>query len=108
MWSLLPVELNIIKEEKKEVLNVTDNPFKGKTIYLTGKFDLKKDDLKVKVEALGAILSGGYKKSLDMLVCGGDMSKSGKADRAIADGVKCVSEEYLMEYFEIKENNMEV
>jgi len=33
-----------------------------------------------------------------MLVCGGDMSKSGKADRAFADGVKCVSEEYLMEY----------
>ena len=90
--------VNIIKEEKREVLDVTDNPFLGKTIYLTGKFALKKDDLKVKVEALGAILSGGYKKSLDMLVCGGDMSKSGKADRAIADGVKCVSEEFLMEY----------
>jgi len=90
--------LNIIKEEKKEVLNVEENPFKGKTIYLTGKFALKKDDLKVKVEALGAILSSGYKKSLDMLVCGGDMSKSGKADKAIADGVKCVSEEFLMQY----------
>ena len=91
--------LKIIKEEKKEVKNMnTENPFYMKTIYLTGKFSLKKDDLKVKVEALGAILSSGYKKSLDMLVCGGDMSKSGKADRAIADGVKCVSEEYLMQY----------
>jgi len=90
--------VNIKKEEKKEVLNVEENPFLGKTIYLTGKFALKKDDLKVKVDALGAILSSGYKKSLDMLVCGGDMSKSGKADRAVADGVKCVSEEYLMQY----------
>ena len=90
--------VSIIKEENKEVLNVTDNPFLGKTIYLTGKFALKKDDLNVKVEALGAILSSGYKKSLDMLVCGGDMSKSGKADKALADGVKCVTEEYLMQY----------
>jgi len=90
--------VSIKKEEKKEVVNVEDNPFLGKTIYLTGKFALKKDDLKVKVEALGAILSSGYKKSLDMLVCGGDMSKSGKADRAITDGVKCVTEEYLMQY----------
>jgi len=90
--------VEIIREDKKEVVNVSDNPFNGKTIYLTGKFNLKKDDLKVKVEALGAILSSGYKKSLDMLVCGGDMSKSGKADRAVADGVKCVTEEYLMQY----------
>jgi len=91
--------IEIIKEEKKEVENMnTENPFYMKTIYLTGKFTLKKDDLKVKVEALGAILSSGYKKSLDMLVCGGDMSKSGKADKALVDGVKCVTEEYLMQY----------
>jgi len=90
--------VSIKDEENKEVINVEDNPFLGKTIYLTGKFSLKKDDLKVKVEALGAILSSGYKKSLDMLVCGGDMSKSGKADKATKDGVKCVSEEFLMQY----------
>jgi DNA ligase (NAD+) len=90
--------ITIKNEEKKEGINMKENPFNGKTIYLTGKFSLKKDDLKVKVEALGAILSSGYKKSLDMLVCGGDMSRSGKADRAIADGVECVSEEYLMQY----------
>jgi DNA ligase (NAD+) len=90
--------IEFIQEEKKGVVNVSENPFKGKTIYLTGKFSLKKDELKAKVEGLGAILSSGYKKSLDMLVCGGDMSRSGKADKAIADGVKCVSEEFLMQY----------
>ena len=91
--------IEIIKEEKKEVLNMnTENPFYQKTIYLTGTFALKKDDLKAKVEGLGAILSLGYKKSLDMLICGGDMSKSGKALKAEKDGVKMVSEEYLMQY----------
>jgi len=33
-----------------------------------------------------------------MLICGGDMSKSGKAVKAEKDGVKMVSEEYLMQY----------
>ena len=89
--------VSIKGEEVKKVIN-TDNPFNGKNIYLTGKFGLKKDDLKVKVEALGAILSNDYKKSLDMLVCGGDMSKSGKANKAVKDGVKIVNEEYLMQY----------
>jgi len=86
------------KEEKKEVLNVTENPFKGAKVYPTGVFQLKKADLKIKLEELGAIVESGYKKSLDMLICGGDMSKSGKALKAEKDGIKMVSEEYLMQY----------
>ena len=91
--------VNIIKEEKKEVLNVdSENPFYLKTVYASGKFALKKDELKIKLEEIGAIVVPSYKKSLDMLICGGDMSKSGKALKAEKDGVKMVSEEYLMQY----------
>ena len=85
-------------EEKKEVINVGENPFLGMHVYPTGKFQYKKDELKIKLESLGAIVESGYKKSLDMLICGGDMSKSGKAVKAEKDGVKMVSEEYLMQY----------
>ena len=67
-------------------------------MYPTGVFQLKKADLKIKLEELGAIVESGYKKSLDMLICGGDMSKSGKALKAEKDGIKMVSEEYLMQY----------
>ena len=98
LWMYLMDEIEVIKEEKKEVINVSENPFKGKSVYATGKFSLKKDELKIKLESLGAIVESGYKKSLDMLICGGDMSKSGKGDKAAKDGVKMVSEEYLMEY----------
>jgi len=86
------------KEEKKEVLNVTDNPFKGAHVYPSGVFSMKKAELKIKLEEIGAIVESGYKKSLDMLICGGDMSKSGKAVKAEKDGVKMVSEEFLMQY----------
>ena len=99
LWMHLMDEVEIIKEEKKEVLNVdTENPFYLKTVYASGKFALKKDELKVKLEGIGAIVAPSYKKSLDMLICGGDMSKSGKGDKAAKDGVKMVSEEFMMQY----------
>jgi len=98
MWNKLTSIVEFIQEEKKDVVNVSENPFKGQRVYATGKFSLKKDELKIKLEELGAIVESGYKKSLDMLICGGDMSKSGKADKATKDGVKMVSEEYLMQY----------
>jgi len=98
MWIKLTYMLEFKKEEKKEVINVGENPFLGMHVYPTGKFQYKKDELKIKLESLGAIVESGYKKSLDMLICGGDMSKSGKAVKAEKDGVKMVSEEYLMQY----------
>lgn len=100
MWINLIDEIEIIQEEKKEGIEVKENPFKNQHVYPTGKFQYKKDELKIKLESLGAIVENGYKKSLDMLICGGDMSKSGKADKALKDGVKCVSEEYLMKYLQ--------
>lgn len=98
MWFCLMDEIEFIKENLKEVVNVSENPFKGMHVYPTGVFQYKKADLKIKLESLGAIVESGYKKSLDMLICGGDMSKSGKADKAAKDGVKMVSEEFLMQY----------
>lgn len=91
-------QIEIIQEEKKAIVTNTENPFYMKSVYPSGKFSLKKDELKIKLEALGAIVENGYKKSLDMLICGGDMSKSGKADKAAKDDVKMVSEEFLMQY----------
>lgn len=88
---------NIITESK-------DNPLKDKIIYPTGKFQLKKSDLKIKLEQLGAIVAGGYKKSLDYLICGGDTSKSGKVQKAMTDGIKLMSEDQLIQIF--KDNNL--
>jgi DNA ligase (NAD+) len=98
MFSNLVQILDIEKEESTPKTEAKENPFKGKSVYPTGKFSLKKDELKKKLEELGAIVESGYKKSLDMLIAGGDTSKSGKVTKAETDGVKIVSEEYLMQY----------
>lgn len=94
-------DMLIFKENKpQEIIQIGDNILKGKHVYPTGKFTLKKDELKAKIESLGAIVENGYKKSLDYLICGGDTSKSGKKDRAIKDNVKLMTEEELMKLLE--------
>lgn len=88
-------EINFVIEEKVEVI-AKENPLKDMKVYPTGKFTLKKSELKNKLEELGAIVESGYKKSLDYLIVGGDISKSGKVDKAKKDNIKLFTEEELM------------
>lgn len=88
-------EINFVIEEKVEAV-AKENPLKGMKVYPTGKFTLKKSELKSKLEELGAIVESGYKKSLDYLIVGSDIGKSGKVDKAKKDNVKLFTEEELM------------
>ena len=90
-------ELSFKEYKTENKRGIADNKLKGKIVYPTGKFAINKNELKLKLEGLGAIISSGYKKSLDYLIVGGDASKSGKVDKAIKDGVELMSEEELME-----------
>lgn len=92
-------EIDFITEEKVEVI-AKENPLKDMKVYPTGKFTLKKSELKNKLEELGAIVESGYKKSLDYLIVANDSSKSSKKDKAIKDGVKIFVEEDLMKLLE--------
>lgn len=92
-------EISFVIEEKVEVV-AKENPLKGMKVYPTGKFTLKKSELKSKLEELGAIVESGYKKSLDYLIVANDSSKSSKKDKAIKDGVKLFTEEELMKLLE--------
>lgn len=88
-------EIEFIEEEKIEVA-AKENPLKDMKVYPTGKFLLKKSELKTKLEKLGAIVESGYKKSLDYLIVGSDISKSGKVGKAKKDNIKLFTEEELM------------
>ena len=88
-------EIDFVTEEKVGVV-AKANPLKGMKVYPTGKFTLKKSELKTKLEELGAIVESGYKKSLDYLIVGGDISKSGKVGKAKKDSIKLFTEEELM------------
>lgn len=89
-------EVDVEEEKEKDMEGIKDNALKGKHVYPTGKFELKKEELKQKLESIGAIVEGGYKKSLDFLICGGDTSKSGKVQKAMDDNVPLMSEEDMM------------
>lgn len=96
----LTKELKFIDTTKKEIVEIKENPLLNKSVYPTGKFTLKKDELKAKLELLGAKVENGYKKSLDYLICGGDTSKSGKVDKAKKDGVSLMKEDTLIKIIE--------
>lgn len=91
--------IEFIDEIKEEVI-IKENPLLNRSVYPTGKFSLKKDELKSKLELLGAKVENGYKKNLNYLICGADTSKSGKVDKAKKDNVTLMSEEELLRIME--------
>lgn len=98
---LTQTELTFIEDEIKEEIIVVDNPLKGMKVYPTGAFNLKKSELKIELEKLGALVENGYKKSLDYLICGGDTSKSGKIAKALIDNVALFQEEDLLKLIQM-------
>lgn len=74
----------------------TSNPLYGKKVYPTGKFTLKKSEIKDILNSLGAEISNGYSKTLDYLICGGDTSKSSKVNKAMKDGIPLMTEEEFL------------
>ncbi|GCD11753.1 NAD-dependent DNA ligase LigA [Clostridium tagluense] len=85
-------------EEKKVKVEDTDNLLYNKTVYPTGVFNLKKDELKSKLEEVGAIIANSYSKKLDYLLCGHDTSKTTKPQKAIEDKVPLMLEEEMIKY----------
>ncbi|MFC0558986.1 NAD-dependent DNA ligase LigA [Halalkalibacter alkalisediminis] len=61
---------------------VTDSPFAGKTIVLTGKLEqLTRDEAKEKIEAFGGKVTGSVSKKTDLVIAGEDAgSKRTKAE----------------------------
>ena len=84
--------LGYIEIEKPEVLNVSDNPFTGKTVVVTGTLvSFTRDSITQKLEELGAKVSGSVSKKTDYLICGENAgSKLAKAQKC---GVAILSED---------------
>jgi len=87
--------VNIIKEEKKEVVNV-DSVLNGLKLYCTGTFEShKKEELKSIVESLGGEFANGFNKSLDFLVVG-KLKGSSKTQKALDAGIKVLQEDEFL------------
>ena len=74
----------------EEKAAVAANPFKGKTVVLTGSMAQPRSEMKAMLEALGAKVSGSVSKKTDYLIFGADAGS--KYDKAVALGVETMSE----------------
>ena len=73
-----------------------DSPFAGKTVVLTGTLEhFKRNDLKAKLETLGAKVSGSVSKNTDLLVAG--ESAGSKLTKAQSLGVEVWDEAKLLD-----------
>jgi DNA ligase (NAD+) len=83
-----------IKEEAKE------NPFKSKTVVITGTMSKSRDEIKLFLENLGAKVSSSVSKKTDFVIYGEDAGS--KYDKAIELGVKTLDETQMRELIQIK------
>jgi DNA ligase (NAD+) len=77
--------------KKKE--EATENPFKGKTVVLTGTMSQSRGKIKELLESLGAKVSGSVSKKTDYLIYGEDAGS--KYDKALSLGVETLTEEEM-------------
>lgn len=83
--------LNPLEPVKK--VEAEDNPFKGKTVVLTGTMSQPRPAIKEMLESLGAKVSGSVSKKTDFLIYGEDAGS--KYDKAMGLGVKCLTEDEM-------------
>lgn len=79
--------INPIVEQKVEV---NENPFKGKTVVLTGSMSVSRGEIKKKLEAMGAKVSSSVSKKTDYLIFGEDAGS--KYEKAVELNVKTLTE----------------
>ena len=77
-------------EEKKEVL---ENPFKGKTVVITGTMSVSRGDIKTMLENLGAKVASSVSKKTDYVIFGEDAGS--KYDKAIELNVPVLTEDEM-------------
>jgi len=74
---------------------VEENPFKGKTVVLTGSMSESRGKIKVMLESLGAKVSGSVSKKTDFVIYGEDAGS--KYEKALTLGVMTITEDEMRE-----------
>lgn len=77
-------------KEPEQKTEAKENPFKGKTVVLTGTMSESRGKIKEMLETLGAKVSGSVSKKTDFLIYGEDAGS--KYDKAKSLGVECLLE----------------
>ena len=88
--SILALQAEVQPKEPTQQAQAQENPFKGKTVVLTGTMSRSRGEMKSYFESLGAKVSGSVSKKTDFLIYGEDAGS--KYDKALKFGVKTLSE----------------
>lgn len=90
---------NILRPlEPKQREEAKENPFKGKSVVLTGSMSESRDAIKEMLEALGAKVVSSVSKKTDYVIYGEDAGS--KYDKAVDLGVAVLSEQEMREKIE--------
>ena len=90
---LLAAEMKFIMSEKQQI---TDNPFTGKTLVVTGKLNhFTRDSINEKITALGAKAAGSVSKNCSYLITN-EQSGSSKYKKAVELGIPIITEDEFL------------
>jgi DNA ligase (NAD+) len=88
--SIAALEAILQPVEPAPKVEAAENPFKGKTVVLTGTMSVPRGDIKILLEGLGAKVSGSVSKKTDFVIYGEDAGS--KYDKAVSLGVETLTE----------------
>ncbi len=80
-----------IEPTVEEKVEAEENPFKDKTVVLTGSMSVSRGVVKEMLEKLGAKVSGSVSKKTDYVIYGDDAGS--KYDKALKLGVEVLTED---------------
>jgi len=84
---------DVIEPTVEEKVEAKENPFKDKTVVLTGSMSVSRGVVKEMLEKLGAKVSGSVSKKTDYLIYGEDAGS--KYDKAVKLGVEVLTEDEM-------------
>lgn len=85
--------ISIINPKVEEKIEVEENPFKGKTVVITGTMSISRGEIKKTLELLGAKVASSVSKKTDYVIFGEDAGS--KYDKAIELNVPTITEDEM-------------
>jgi DNA ligase (NAD+) len=85
----------LIEPTVEKKAEIKENPFRDKTVVLTGSMSQSRNEIKEMLESLGAKVTGSVSKKTDFVIYGEDAGS--KYDKALKLGVTTLTEEQMRE-----------
>lgn len=94
--TMLELGVHPLPEKEMELSEIKDNPFKGKTVVLTGTLEsMSRDEAAKRIEALGGKVTNSVSKNTDILIAGAKAGSKLKKAQELGITIIDKEEEFL-------------